>query len=153
MVHCKKKKYCIFIPFNITSRDEHFTLPVSPSHPGHSGQWCLAQINGALQSRGYNSNFPVSFLIITVIIKCHPPPEWIPAITFSFTKCHWILSFLQVLTSLKSLRLRKLLDESTLAYWVLLGPSWPHWALLILTGPYLVLPGLTWPYLAILILT
>ena len=55
VVHCKKKKYCIFIPFNITSRDEHFTLPVSPCHPGHQGQWCLAQINGALQSRGYNS--------------------------------------------------------------------------------------------------
>ena len=56
VVHCKKKKYCIFIQFNITSRDEHFTLPVSPCHPGHQGQWCLAQINGALQSRGYNYN-------------------------------------------------------------------------------------------------
>ena len=67
------------------------------------------------------------------------------------------------ITSLKSLRLRKLLDQSTFAYWVLLdltGPYWaslgltwpilgltgPYWALLGLTGPLL---GLTGPYLAL----
>ena len=57
------------------------------------------------------------------------------------------------ITSLKSLRLRKLLDESTLAYWVLLGPSWPHWALLSLTGSYLNLLDLMGPYGALLGLT
>ena len=67
----------------------------------------------------------------------------------------------KVLTSLKSLRLRKLLDQSTFAYWALLDLSdltWLYWALLSLTGfflaslgllshtgPYLALLGLTWP--------
>ena len=50
-------------------------------------------------------------------------------------------------TSLKSLRLRKLLDQSTFAYW----------ALLCLTGPYRALAGLYWallgPYWALLGLT
>ena len=38
-----------------------------------------------------------------------------------------------------SLRLRKLLDQSTFAYWALLDLSdltWLYWALLSLTGPY-----------------
>ena len=39
-------------------------------------------------------------------------------------------SVLSKTTSLKSLRLRKLLDLFALAYWALLGPSWPYWALL-----------------------
>ena len=68
-------------------------------------------------------------------------------------------------TSLKSLRLRKLLDQSTFAYWVLLdltgpylallglsGPhlalTGPHWALLGLTGPYWALLGLTGSFIA-----
>ena len=57
-------------------------------------------------------------------------------------------------TSLKSLRLRKLLDLSALAYWILLDPSGsiftdhtrPYLALLGLTGPYWALLGLTGPY-------
>ena len=61
-------------------------------------------------------------------------------------------------TSLKSLRLRKLLDKSVLA---LLGPSlpflvnfyWPYWALLSLIGPYWALLGLNGPYWALLGLT
>ena len=56
-------------------------------------------------------------------------------------------------TSLKSLRLRKPLDLSALAYWALLGPSWPYWALLGLTGPYWALLGLIGPYWALLGLT
>ena len=69
-------------------------------------------------------------------------------------------------TSLKSLRLRKLLDQSTFAYWALLdlpdltGLYWallsltgPYWALLSLTGPYWALLGLTGPYWALLGLT
>ena len=46
-----------------------------------------------------------------------------------------------ILTSLKSLRLRKLLDQSTFAYWVLLDLTGPYWALLGLTGPYWALQG------------
>ena len=45
------------------------------------------------------------------------------------------------ITSLKSLRLRKLLDKSALAYWALLGPS----------GSFIV--QFYWPYLALLSLT
>ena len=33
-------------------------------------------------------------------------------------------------TSLKGLMLRKLLDQSTFAYWALLGLTRPYWALL-----------------------
>ena len=53
-------------------------------------------------------------------------------------------------TSLKSLRLRKLLDPSVLAYWALLGPSWSFFLVLLLgpSRPFWVLLGLTWPYLA-----
>ena len=47
----------------------------------------------------------------------------------------------QVITSLKSLRLRKLLDYSVLAYWALLGSSWSVWVLLCQF--LLTLPGLT----------
>ena len=46
-----------------------------------------------------------------------------------------------VQTSLKSFRLRELLDQPTFAYWALLG----------LTGLYLALLGLTEPYLALLL--
>merc|ERR1711978_796511 len=76
-------------------------------------------------------------------------------------------------TSLKSLRLRKLLDQSDFSYWALLGPSgslrvllgpsgsfWtlvslsgPYWALMGFTGPYWALLGLTGPYWALLGLT
>ena len=72
-------------------------------------------------------------------------------------------------TSLKSLSVRKLLDQSAFAYWVLLvhsGSFWFHlcpsgflqallvlaatyWSLLVLTGPYWALLGLTGPYLAL----
>ena len=55
------------------------------------------------------------------------------------------------LTSLKSLRLRKLLYQSTIAYWVLLDLTRPHWASLgpywALLGPYCALLGLTGPLL------
>ena len=54
----------------------------------------------------------------------------------------------------------KLLDQSALAYWALLGPSGSNytegfWALLYLallglTWPYLAFLGLTWPYWALL---
>ena len=50
-----------------------------------------------------------------------------------------------LLTSLKSLRLRDLLNFGYL--WL------PYWALLGLTQPYLALPGLTGPYWALLGLT
>ena len=53
---------------------------------------------------------------------------------------HWEIILILHITSLKSLRLRKLLDWSALAYWALLGPSWSFW---VLTGPYLALLGLT----------
>ena len=66
-------------------------------------------------------------------------------------------------TSLKSLRLRKLLDQSDFSYWALLGPSGSlrvllghsgsFWALVSLTGPYWALLGLTGPYWALLGLT
>ena len=64
-------------------------------------------------------------------------------------------------TSLKSLRLWKLLDKSVLAYWALLGPFWSFLVLLgssgsiftDFTGPYLALMGLTEPYSALLGLT
>ena len=62
----------------------------------------------------------------------------------------------KVLTSLKSLRLRKLLDQSTFAYWALLDlPDLTglYWALLSLTGPYWALLSLTGPYWALLALT
>ena len=45
---------------------------------------------------------------------------------------HYITYYL---TSLNSLRLRKLLDQSTFAYWVLLDLTGPYWALLGLTEP------------------
>ena len=55
-------------------------------------------------------------------------------------------------TSLKSLRLQKLLHQSVLAllsltvpYLALQGFTGPYWALLSLTGPYWALRGLTWP--------
>ena len=56
-------------------------------------------------------------------------------------------------TSLKSLRLRKLLDKSSLAYWALLGLTEPYWALLGLTRPYSVLLGLNRSYSVLLVLT
>ena len=54
--------------------------------------------------------------------------------------------------SLKSLRLQKLLDQSVLAYWallgfwVLLGPSGYFWVLLGTSGYFWILLGLTGPY-------
>ena len=63
-------------------------------------------------------------------------------------------------TSLKSLRLRKLLDQSDSSYWALLGPSGSlrvllghsgsFWALVSLTGPYWALLGPTGRYWALL---
>ena len=62
--------------------------------------------------------------------------------------------------SLKSLRLRKLLDQSDSSYWALLGPSGSlrvllghsgsFWALVSLTGPYWALLGPTGRYWALL---
>ena len=45
----------------------------------------------------------------------------------------WVDTLSYLLTSLKSLRLRKKLDLSALAYLALLGSSWPYWTLLDLT--------------------
>ena len=59
-------------------------------------------------------------------------------------------------TSSKGYMLRKLLDQSTFAYWALLDlPDLTglYWALLSLTGPYWALLGLTGPYWALLGLT
>ena len=64
-----------------------------------------------------------------------------------------ILNFLFMSTSLKSLSLRKLLDQSTFAYWALLDlPDLTglYWALLGLTGPYWALLSLTGPYWALI---
>ena len=62
--------------------------------------------------------------------------------------------FDQSLTSLKSLKLRKLLDPSYFVFACLcLGPPGPYLVLLGNTGPYLALLGLPGPYLAIVVLT
>ena len=56
-------------------------------------------------------------------------------------------------TSLKSLMLRKLLDQYTGPYLTLSDLTGPYWVLLGLTGPYWALLGLTGPYWALLGLT
>ena len=60
--------------------------------------------------------------------------------TYLFLVCHsciFILWFLEKTSSFKSLRLRKLLDQSNFAYLALLDlPDGPYWALQGLTEPY-----------------
>ena len=84
-------------------------------------------------------------------------------------RCHNQKKIIKQRTSLKSLRLRKLLDQPpqlTQPYWAylsltgpylaLLSHTRPYWALLNLTGPYwayLALLSLTQPYWALLGLT
>ena len=73
-----------------------------------------------------------------------------------------MVMMLMLLTSLKSLRLPKLLTQSAFSYWAFLGsgslwvfwvrlcPSRSFWALLGLTWLYWALLGLTGPYWALL---
>ena len=108
----------------------YFPVESIPLVPGAGGPLpCVA--HGVEQRAAVDPPHAVLLHILRrhAVVPCH-----VPLLYVSFEK-----------TSLKSLRLRKLLDQFSLAYWALLGPSGsnftkPFW---LLSGPYSALLSLT----------
>ena len=114
---------------------------ISPLVPGAGGP--LPRVAHGVEQRAAVD--PPHAVLLHILRRHAVVPCHVPLLYVSFEK-----------TSLNSLRLRKLLDQSTFAYWALLDlPDLTglYWALLSLTGPYWALLGLNEPDWVLLVLT